>query len=292
MSFNIEQEREKWKLSEEELRNNVKDIFGELSCLAKPVENPTFVLVGGLAGSGKSELVSKRYQELQGNAIIIDQDELRTKYPQEAYKKIKANYSEREEFLILNPYIAQIIPMIIEKAKEQGYNIILETALQDVEDFIKRTTDLKKAGWKSELAVLAVPEVEANISMLTRYCYYLEKDGECRRNTRINPNAIINLTRNLQRLDDLRIFDDIGIFIRGEKNQLPIQIYSQKENGFNETPLEAFHRGQAISWKNIKQEFERKYEGIKAVLQRHEDVIQLEKLEQIHAQFVELERED
>ena len=33
-------------------------------------------------------LVAKEYQELTGNAIIIDQDELRTKFPKEKYKEI------------------------------------------------------------------------------------------------------------------------------------------------------------------------------------------------------------
>lgn len=294
MSFNLEEERKRWELSEEELNANVEDIFKKhLAPIASPVENPSFVLIGGLAGSGKSELVSKRYKELPGNAIIIDQDELRTKYPEEGYKKIKANYSEREEFLILNPYIAKIIPMLIEMAKQQGYNIILETALQDVTDFIKHTTQLRSEGMKTELDVLAVPEVEANISMLTRYCYYLKKDGECRRNTRINPNAIIKLKANLQRLDDLGIFDEIGVFIRAEeKNQLPKQIYSQKQQGLIERPLDAFLRGQDMSWQSIKKGFQSKYEELKSTLQQYNDVTQLEKLELIYQQFQELERED
>ena len=99
MEFNAEEERKKWQLKDEEFEQNINDIFGELSLCAEKTANPSFVIVGGQAGSGKSLLVSKEYQDLVGNAIIIDQDELRTKFPKE--KQIQDNYTEREEFLIL-----------------------------------------------------------------------------------------------------------------------------------------------------------------------------------------------
>lgn len=293
MEFNVEEERKRWTLSEEDFIKNAEEIFGELALMAQPSQQPRFILVGGQAGSGKSGLVAKRYQELEGNAIIIDQDELRTKYPQEAYKQIHDNYTEREEFLILNPYIAKLIQAIIEKAKQGRYNIVLESALQDVEAFIGNANDLKNNEYKTELAVLSVPEVEANISMLTRYCYYLEKDGECRRNTRINPNAIPNMKKNMQKLDELGIFNSIDIYIRGkEDNQLPIQIYTKNEQQQEETPIQAFERGQEISFEHTRRTFINKYENIKSILEKYNDKVQLEKIELIKQQFEdEIERD-
>ncbi|MCI8655229.1 MAG: hypothetical protein HFJ48_05115 [Clostridia bacterium] len=292
MEFDIQKEREKWTLSEEDFKKNANQIFGELSLLAKKEVMPKFILIGGQAGAGKSGLVSGKYFELKGNAIIIDQDELRTKYPKEAYKQICNNYTERQEFLILNPYIAKLIQAIISKAKERGYNIILETALQDVEAFIENAKDLRQNGYQTELSVMAVSEVEGNISMLTRYCYYLEKDGECRRNTRINSNAIPNLKKNLKKLDKLNIFDDINIYVRGRQTkELAIKIYSQRENK-SENPVQAFERGKCISFENTKLTFLNRYEEIKSVLEKHEDKIQLEKLETIKEQFIrEIEME-
>lgn len=285
MDFNVNAERKKWKLSEQEFNQNVNEIFGELSLVAQPTSSPIFVLVGGQAGSGKSGLVAKKHQELTGNSIIIDQDELRTKFPQNKYKQILENYTEREEFLILNPYIADLIQAIITKAKNEGYNIVLESALQDIDAFSKNAIDLKSNGYHTKLAVLSVPEIEGNISMLTRYCYYLEKYGECRRNTRINPNAITNIKNNLQKLDQLNIFDDIEVYTRGEQqNQLPIQIYSKHINT-HETPLQAFERGQAISLKNTQTSFSAKYNEIKSILEKYNDKIQLDKLETIKEQF-------
>lgn len=285
MEFDIKKEREKWKLSRKEFENNANEIFGELAMTTQKAEHPRFIIIGGQAGSGKSGLVAKRYQELEGNAIIIDQDELRTKYPQEAYKQICSHYTEREEFLILNPYIAILIQKIIAKAKENRYNIILESALQDVGAFIENTINLRENGYQTELSVMSVPEVEGNISMLTRYCYYLEKNGECRRNTRINPNAIPKLKENLQKLEELDIFDNIDVYIRSSNiKNLPIKIYSQEKDTL-ETPIQAFERGQKDSFENTKKTFLTRYEQIKVVLKKYNDAIQLEKLETIKKQF-------
>lgn len=292
MEFNIEEERKKYQLTEEVFQDNADEIFGELSFYALEAQNPKFIIIGGQAGSGKTDLVAKKYQELEGNAVIIDQDELRTKYPKEAYQEIIANHTDREEFLILNPYIAKMIREVVTRSRQAGYSVILETALQDVEAFVGYVKEFNDAGYKSELSVLAVPEIEGNISMLYRYCYYLERDGECRRNTRINPNAMNNIRSNIEKLDKLGIFDDIEIYTRNpERNALPIKIFSQKEEK-QETPLQAFERGKAISFQTTKQSFQEKYEYIKGVFQQFGDMQRLETLEKLQEQFNDLgERE-
>ena len=103
MEFNEEEEREKWQLTDEEFEANANEIFSQLALCAKESPSPTFIMVGGQAGSGKSALVAREYENIEGNAIIIDQDELRTKFPQEKYRQIHDTYTEREEFLILKP---------------------------------------------------------------------------------------------------------------------------------------------------------------------------------------------
>lgn len=289
MGIDIEELRKKYAITDEQFQENANEIFGELSINATRVEQPKFIIAGGQAGSGKTALVSKKYKELEGNAIIIDQDELRTMYPREIYQQILANHNDREEFLILNIYIAKMIKEIVMRSKEQGYNVILETALNDVEAFIDYTKDLHGNGYRTELAVMSVPPIEGNISMLTRYCYYLEKDGVCRRNTRINPKAIDNIRGNLQKLDELGIFDDIEVYRRNpDRNELPIQIYSQKTHQY-ETPLQAFERAAKMSLPNTKRTFQEKYEHIKSVLESFGETEKIKVLEDIQVSFSDLE---
>lgn len=285
MEFDVEQKRKEYALSKDEFKQNADEIFAELALMARPSKTPTFVLVGGQAGAGKSRLVSRRFQELDGNAIVIDQDELRTKYPAERYKKIRSEHTEREEFLILNPYIAQIIQEIIKRAKAGNYNIILESALQDPKAFIDNAIDLRNHGYATEMSVLSVPEGEGNLGMLIRYCYYLKKDGECRRNTRINPQAIPKMRQNIGELDRLGIFDDIDIYSRGEgMNSLPTRIYSKRQSP-QVSPVQAFDEGQRISLKRTQKEFPGKYAEIKRTLEQYGETAQLEKLELIKEQF-------
>lgn len=283
--MNVDEIRKKIELTDEEFETNMDEIFGELSLCAKKELVPIFTLVGGQAGSGKSALVASENQSLGGNAIIIDQDELRTKFPKEKYKQIHDNCNEREEFLILKPYISRAVVALKERALNCGYNIILESALRSVSSFIDVAKELKIKGYNTKLSILAVPEVEANISMLTRYCYYLEKYGECRRNTRLDHSAVQSLRTNIQRLDDLEIFDDITISVRGkEMDLLPVQNYS-KRTDTKLTPLQAYDEGVKLSFNNTIRNFEMKYEQIKKTLSKHQEIEQLEKLEMIRKAF-------
>lgn len=292
MEINIEELRKKYQLSDVEFAKNAQAIFNELSLLTNKSENPKFIIVGGQAGAGKSDLVAKKYQELNGNAIIIDQDELRTKYPQPAYQEITSTYNDRTEFLILNPYIAKMIKSLVSTSREKGYNVIIESALQDVEAFLHYTEEFNNAGYTSEVAVLSVPELEGNISMLYRYCTYLEKDGFCRRNTRINPNAKVNMRNNIQKMDALGIYDNIEIYTRNpDRSKLPDKIYEKKTH-IAETPIEAFERGQRISMKETIKNFERKYDYIKNILQRYNETDKLQTLENLYQQYLTLDERE
>ena len=279
------------ELTEEEFQANVNEIFAELALCATKVENPEFVLVGGQAGSGKSVLVAKENENLEGNAIIINQDELRTKYPREKYKLIHDNCTEREEFLLLKPYMSRLIVEIEKRAKEGKYNLVWETALRSVKSFIETIKDLKNEGYSTKLSILAVPEVEGNISMLTRYCYYLEKFGECRRNTKIDPESVKHIRENIKMFDELNLFDDIVVSRRGEeRDSLPIQTYSKKEFP-NITPVQAYNIAEQESYNDTKKNFAERYNEIKTILEKYNDEEQLKKLESIKNTFQEINHE-
>lgn len=276
------------ELTAEEFEENVEEIFTELALCAEKTSSPTLVLVGGQAGSGKSVLVARENSDLEGQAIIIDQDELRTKYPSEKYKLIHDNCSEREEFLLLKPYMSKLVPALIERAQNGEYNIILESALRSVKSFSETIGDIKKRGYNTKLSILSVPEIEGNISMLTRYCYFLERFGECRRNTRIDPESVKKIRENIQFLDDKNIFDDITVSIRGkDRDSLPIQIYSKNEQP-EITPVQAYDMGIDKSYEETKRNFKSRYEEIKSVLEKHNEQEQLKKLDDLRKSFEDI----
>ena len=154
--MDLDKEKKDWILTDEEFESNMEEVFSELSLCATKTENLNFIIVGGQAGSGKTALVAKEYQNLGGNAIIIDQDELRPKFPKDKYKQIHDNCTEREEFLILKPYVSQAVLNLIDRAQNNGYNIILESALRGVNSFITITQNLKAYGYTTKLSILSV----------------------------------------------------------------------------------------------------------------------------------------
>lgn len=282
----IKKERAKWNLTEDEYQENFNSIFSELVLTgnATPSENPKFIMVGGQAGCGKSMLDCKELGKLKNGAIIIDQDILRTKHPN--YKQIHDTYTEREEFLLLKRYVDRIVNDTVEKSSEEGYNLILESALRSVKKFIKNTEHMKQKGYNTKLSVLAVSPDEANLSMFTRYCEFLKYEGECRRNTRVDKDSVDKIPLNIEKMDKLGIFDDITISIRGKKEDsfLPSQVYSKKETP-SVSPACAYKN--IVNSQRIKvEDFEKRYLNLREILKSYGEEVQIERLDEFRKEFI------
>lgn len=290
MSFDneeeISKEREKWKLTDEEYNRNIGEIFNELVLTgnAKKSQNPTLIMIGGQAGCGKSMLVGRELKNLEDGAIIIDQDILRTKHPK--YSQIHDTYTEREEFLLLKRYLDRVVENVIRKSSEERYNIILESALRSVSKFIGYIQRIKQDGdYSTKLSILATSPDVANLSMFKRFCTFLERDGECRRNTRIDNDSVNKIPQNIQRMDELGIFDDITISKRGNENNsyTPIQIYSKKEMP-NVLPRELYIRETSKNKMSLE-DFEEEYISLRKILEKYGQEVQIARLDEFRNQF-------
>ena len=289
MPFNNEEEtkkeREKWKLTEEEYRDNFNSIFSELILTgdATPSLNPTFIMVGGQAGCGKSMLVGKELKKLKNGAIIIDQDILRTRHPKS--KQIQDTYTEREEFLLLKRYLDRLINDIIARSSDEGFNLILESALRSVSKFVINTKEVKAKGYNTKLSVLAVSPDEANLSMFTRFCAFLESNGDCRRNTRLDNDSVNKIPINIGQMDSMGIFDDISISIRGDKtnNFEPIQKYTQRETP--DMSPEVMYRTIVKDERIKPEEFKKRYVELRTVLEKYHQDTQLKRLDEFWQSF-------
>ena len=279
----------KYELPEDVFEKHADRIFNFLAMNVQKPEHPKLVMVGGQAGSGKTGLVAKKNSELEGGAIIIDQDEIRASFPEELYREIIKDYDDREEYLILKPFVLKMRQALVDRAKSKGYNVIMESALQVVDTFVPQIQSFKNAGYSAELAVISVPEVDCHLSTLNRYSYYLSKDGICRRNTKSDPEMFLKLRNSLEQYGNMGIFDDIEVYIRGDNEVEPYkQIYSQKENP-KESPIQAFDRGQKMALKATKRTFRERIGRIRDVLSRFGESEKLEQLSKIEKTFESLE---
>lgn len=285
----IQEGIKKYELPEDVFEKHADRIFNFLAMNVQKPEYPKLVMVGGQAGSGKTGLVAKKNSELEGGAIIIDQDEIRASFPEELYKQIVKDYDDREEYLILKPFVLKMRQALVDRAKSKGYNVIMESALQVVDTFVPQIQSFKNAGYSAELAVISVPEVDCHLSTLNRYSYYLSKDGMCRRNTKSDPEMFLKLRNSLEQYGNMGIFDDIEVCIRGEDEIEPYkQIYSQKENP-KESPIQAFDRGQKMALKSTKKTFRERIGRIRDILSRFGESEKLEQLSKIEKTFESLE---
>lgn len=289
MAFNseeeIQKEHDKWKLADEELNSNFNDVYNEMNLIgnAETSKKPTFVMVGGQAGCGKSILVSKKISDFKEGAIAIDQDVIRTKHPRS--RQIQNMYTEREEFLILKGYVNKIIENTLKRAQFEGKNLILESALRSVSKFCEYTQQLKDMGYKTQLSILAVHPDEANLSMFTRACEFLKSTGDCRRNTRVDNNSVEMIQINIENMEKMGIFDEIEIFVRGNKSNdfRPIQVYSSTK-----TPdILAFEEYKKIidSFQLSYTEFHERCSKIKEVLHEYHQDEQIKRLDNFVEQF-------
>ena len=285
----IQEGRKRFELSEDVFEKRVDRIFNLLSINVQKAENPRLIMVGGQAGAGKTGLVAQKHSELKEGAIIIDQDEIRGSFPETLYNQIIREYDDREEYLILKPFVLKMRQALIDRAIAKGYNVVMETALQVVDTFIPQIQAFNEAGYKSELAVISVPEVDCHLSTLNRYSYYLSKDGICRRNTKSDPEMFLKLRSNLEQYGMMGIFDDIEVYIRGDNEDAPYKkIYSQKEMQ-QETPLQAFDRGQKMGLKATKKTFKERSLKIRDILSKFGEIEKLEQLSRINMHFENLD---
>lgn len=287
--MNIDEEIKRYELSEEDFDKHADRIFKLISMNAKKSERPKFIMVGGQAGSGKTGLVLKKNLELPEGAIVIDQDEIRATFPEDLYKQILEEHDDREEYLILKPYVLKMRQALVDRARDNGYNVIMESAMQAVDSFIPQIQSFKNAGYETELSVISVPKLDCFLSTLNRYCFYLNKDGICRRNTRMDSQMSVKLRNNLTKLDETGLFDNTEIFIRGNaQDELPKRIYS-KADKTGETPLQALNRGEKLSLGTARKTFMARAAAIRKILNEHNDTEKIEQLEQLEEEFKSLD---
>ena len=205
-------------------------------------EQPLCVLLGGLPGSGKTNLV-RCIQEKYKNRdfVVIDTDDYRKLHPdyENLVKTPERAIKETSDFS------NTIESELIKRAIERKCDIISVTTLRATEtiDKILYMPAVKK-GYKIEVCIMSVPICESGLSAQTRYEKQIS-NGECPRFTPMNfietsYRGIINTIQVFQNKDDNKPI--IKVYNRGKgENSMPREVYSSiKQTGRYSCALEAF----------------------------------------------------
>lgn len=214
----------------------IKEIKGK-----KINEQPLCILLGGLPGSGKTNLVKQILEEYkERDFVIIDTDD---------YRKLHPDY----ESLIKTPEKAiaetsnfsnTIEANLIKKSIEEHCDIISVTTLRATESIDKILYEPAiKSGYRMEACIMSVPISESGLSAQSRYERQIA-NGECPRFTPMSfiESSFQGIKNTIQMLQRKKDKPTIRIYNRGKgENSMPIEFYnSQNQDTRYSCALEAF----------------------------------------------------
>lgn len=191
---------------------------------------PLCVLIGGLPGSGKTNLVKQMIEEHKDrDFVVIDTDDYRKLHPN--YEKLKKTPEKaiEETSKFSNAIEAELIRMAIER----HCDIISVTTLRatDAINTILYEPAIKQ-GYRMEICIMSVPIRESGLSAQSRYERQISA-GECPRFTPMD--FIENSSKGIQStIKMLQLKPDkplLRVYKRGiGQDSMPIEIYNSKSN--------------------------------------------------------------
>lgn len=254
-------------------------------------EQPICILLGGLPGSGKTNLVQKIQEEYkERDFIIIDTDN---------YRKLHPNY----ETLIKTPEKAiaktsefsnAIEANLIKRAIEEHCDIISVTTLRATEAIDRILYEpAVKSGYRIEVCIMSVPIRESGLSAQNRYERQIS-NGECPRFTPMSfiETSFQGIKKTIQMLQRKNDNPTIKVYNRGRgEKSMPTESYNSKgENARYSCALEAFMN--PIKSLDNKNAIEQINELYKVKQNRNADSIEYASLERLEELFgVEKDKE-
>lgn len=120
-------------------------------------ESPTFTVLGGRGGSGKSWFNGKVYDE--SKAIVLDADHIKGKLPE--YEGWNAAMVHEES--------SDIFDKITNMAAERGLNIVHDATMKNTEKAVALVNRFKDMGYRTEAHYMHLPRQEAAKRAVSRF---------------------------------------------------------------------------------------------------------------------------
>lgn len=126
---------------------------------------PSFVSVGGQPGAGKGRILEETGGRIPG-AVTVNGDELRQFHPD--YRRLM-----NEDPLRMPEATAQAagtwVGMATEYLRDERISAVVETTLRQPGVLLREFGEFRRAGFETELRVVAVPLEVSRLGTVTRY---------------------------------------------------------------------------------------------------------------------------
>jgi UDP-N-acetylglucosamine kinase len=174
-----------------------------------PQDRPVLVIVAGQPGAGKTAAENRVRADLDA-AVTIDADQMRDHHP--AYVPL-ALRNDRLAAPATHPDAARWVEMAMDYCIKNRFNVVFSTTMRAA---AQETIDrFKDAGYRVEVAVVAVHEATSRLGVLSRYQDGRDDVGFGRYvPANVQREAYTGLLAELDRIDAGRLADAVHVFQR------------------------------------------------------------------------------
>lgn len=157
-----------YKLSENQHEAVYKRLERDMLAKSTPGSGPVVVILGGQPGAGKSKLIDIAMRDYFENSspVIINRDEYRDAHPrsQEILKRNDKKYAERTD-----PDVRVWTKRLFDTAVKNKRDIIFEGTMRTDMLIMAAIENLRRAGYKIHIMIMAVRGEISRLGMLERY---------------------------------------------------------------------------------------------------------------------------
>lgn len=173
----------------------------------QPAREPTFIMLGGQPGAGKTGLLIEVREILKerGAAVSVVGDDLRGFHP--SYRTLQLADPENAA-LRTNPDAGRWVERLLEEARNRRISVVLETTMRQPDNVERIMRAFQEAGYRTEARVVAVSERESWQGVHLRYEATLAAGGSARFTVKaVHDAAAVGMLASLERIEDQGLAD-------------------------------------------------------------------------------------
>lgn len=178
----------------------------------EPQLHPRAIIIGGQPGSGKGTLTEKAARELhkQGGFVLVDADKLRAMHPDNNHLMRE---NDRQAANLTHNDASKWAKRLANDAIEGRRNIVIDQTSKSPDSLIARTKQLKDAGYKVELRVMAVNAETSEQRIHTRYEREKAANGAGRFTPKpVHDAAYVGLPESVAAVEREKTVDTISVY--------------------------------------------------------------------------------
>ncbi|APO88782.1 zeta toxin family protein [Xanthomonas euvesicatoria pv. euvesicatoria] len=201
-----------FRLDPERHAEILRDIQTQALGATRPAQRPVAIILGGQPGAGKAGLASAALEELAGNAVKIDADELRKNHP--AYIALMRE-DDRAAADRTHGDAGPWAVKLTSAAMAARRNLIVDGTMRDPDNLAKLCRKLREAGYRIEARVMAVNPLVSRLSIHERYERQVRANGFGRWSNRDKHDAAFSgVPLTVEKLEAQQLVDRMTVFAR------------------------------------------------------------------------------